>query len=95
MSLERIKETIKTKVENFQARREFYSMMPIGNERPFEVRVFGERSDDIEGDLLIIPGYNPSDRVFDEIKKRVEANSSVKIKVDFDGEEKTVSYRKM
>lgn len=91
MNLERAKNFFK----NIQAEREFCSIMPIGNERPFEVRVFSEKFDDLEGKLLVIPGYYPSDRVFDEIKKRVEPKSRVEIKVDFDGEKKTVSYRKM
>jgi hypothetical protein len=76
MSLERIKETIKNKVENFQARREFYSMMPIGDEKLFEVRVKGTK------ELLVIPGYYPSDIVFNEIKKRVEPGSNIEIRID-------------
>lgn len=82
MSLERIKETIKNKVDNFIARREFYSMMPIGNERPFEVIICGDRGENGMEKSLIIPGYNPSDRVFEEIKKRVEPGSRIAIHID-------------
>ena len=75
MVLERIRETIKVNVKNFIARREFYSMMPIGDEKPFEVRVKGRE------EPLIIPGYYPSDRVFEEIKKRVEPGSKIEIQI--------------
>lgn len=87
MNIEKIKNSFKTRIDNFSTVRRFYSLMPVGEEANFRVVV--------ENQNLIIPGYNPSDRIFDEIKNRVDKGSKVMIVVNLEDRDEVLNYTKI
>ena len=87
MNLEKIKDNIETRIENYITVRKFNSLMPIGNEPNFWVFVQGKN--------LTISGYNSSDIVFKEIKSRVATGSKLIITVDLGSREENLNYTKI